>query len=78
MQNFAGRLFPGAVPKPANMLGVELEDVRLNGEIELAFATRDLDLGMGTIKQGTISGASYEYAGIVDGKPFVTHSGYIS
>jgi 2,4-diaminopentanoate dehydrogenase len=73
VQYFAQRLFPGAVAKLADMLGIRLDEVRLNGEIEFALASEDLELEWGRIERGGLSGMRYEYAGLRDGEPFITH-----
>ena len=73
VQYFALRAFPGAVAKLADLLGVKLDGVQLSKMPELAFASKDLDLAMGRIPAGTISGIRYEYVGTRDGEPFITH-----
>lgn len=73
LQYFMQRLLPGAVAKLADLLGITLEDVRLTGDIELTFAPTDLEVAMGTIKAGNVAGGAWEFAGIRNGEPFITH-----
>jgi len=73
VQYFAQRAFPGAVAKLADLLGVRLDGVQLGAVPQLAFASTDLDLAMGRVAAGTISGIQYEYVGTRDGEPFITH-----
>jgi 2,4-diaminopentanoate dehydrogenase len=73
VQYFALRAFPGAVAKLGDLLGAKLDGVQLGGIPELAFASKDLDLPMGRVQAGTISGIRYEYVGTRDGEPFISH-----
>lgn len=67
------RLFPAAVGKLGMLLGLELDEVRLDGEIEFAIAERDVEISAGIIKAGTLSGLAYTYAGFQEGRCLIRH-----
>jgi hypothetical protein len=70
----AQRIFPSATDKLARRLNVDLERLE-TGELEFAFAKRDLQIAAGEVPQGTISGLTYKYHGYRagDDQPFITH-----
>lgn len=70
-QYYGGRLLIAAVPKLAELLGVQLEGIQPREELILA--EEDMETAMGTIKAGTIRAALHEFSGMRNGKPFITH-----
>jgi hypothetical protein len=72
LRYWAQRLFPAPVHKLAGILGVTLDKVELGG-VEFAYATEDIKLGSGVLKEGTISGLNYEYVGYCGDQPFIRH-----
>jgi hypothetical protein len=73
IQHMVLRLFPSAVARLADHLGLDIDEVRLTGFPELAFATTDLDLAIGRIPEGTLSGGCYEYGAYHDEDLVVSH-----
>lgn len=73
IQRFATRMFPAAIGKLADRLGIRLDEVRLLGVPELAVAPRDLNLAIGHFEQGTITGVFHEFGGYRDGKLVISH-----
>lgn len=71
VQYYAGRLLCAAVPKLADLLGVQLEGIEAREDLVLA--TKDMQVAMGTLKAGTIIGTRATFTGIRHGKPFITH-----
>tara|TARA_B110000503_G_C7157067_1_gene417816 strand:- start:2210 stop:3283 length:1074 start_codon:yes stop_codon:yes gene_type:complete len=70
-QYYGGRLLIAAVPKLAELLGVQLDGIVPREELVLA--EQDMETAMGTIKAGTIRGALHEFTGTRNGEPFITH-----
>lgn len=70
---YAQRLFPAAVGKLGVLLGLELDEIKLDGNIEFAIAERDVVTSVGEIKAGTLSGLAYTYVGYLDGRPLIRH-----
>ena len=70
---YAQRLFPAAVGKLAMLLGVELDEIKLDGNIEFAIADHDVETSAGLIKAGTLSGLAYTYVGYRGGRPLIRH-----
>lgn len=72
VQYYGMRLLPGAVAKLADLLGVETDAVQPS-RMDHVLADEDLEVGMGTLEKGTITGALHEFAAMRDGEPFITH-----
>ena len=68
---FGTRILPGAVAKLADMLDIKLDEIKL--EEEVIYAEEDVEAGMGTIKKGTMRGASVVFSGMVGGEAFIIH-----
>lgn len=73
IQHFVQRMFPAAIGKLADQLGLKLDEVRPTGMPELALAPRDLDIAIGHLLEGSITGASHEFGGYRDGELILTH-----
>jgi hypothetical protein len=73
IQHFVNRMFPAAIGKLAKQLGLQLDEIRPTTMPELAFASKDLDIAIGHLAEGTISGACYEFGGFCDGEAIITH-----
>jgi 2,4-diaminopentanoate dehydrogenase len=73
IQHFVNRMFPAAIGKLAEQLGLQLDAIQPIGFPELAFASRDLDIAIGHLAKGTISGACYAFGGFRDGQAIITH-----
>ncbi|WP_162938639.1 hypothetical protein [Mycobacterium kyogaense] len=73
IQHFVTRMFPAAIGKLADQLGLELDEVRPTGMPELALASRDLDIAIGHLPKGSITGASHEFGGYCNGELLLTH-----
>jgi hypothetical protein len=54
----------------ARALGVEFDSIESG--LEVAPASRDLDIAVGQVAKGTVAGDKYWITGVVDGKPFLT------
>ncbi|WP_293767142.1 hypothetical protein [Sporichthya sp.] len=63
LRYWAERFFPAPVDKLARRLGVSLDKIELGGDIEFAFATKDLEIGAGKLRKGTISGLKTSTSG---------------
>lgn len=72
VQYYAMRLLPAAVAKLADLLGVELDAVQPT-RADHVLAESPLDVRMGTIQPGGITGVLHEFSGMVDGEPFIRH-----
>jgi hypothetical protein len=73
IQHFVGRMFPAAIGKLATQLGLQLDEIRPTGMPEFAFASEDLDVAIGHLAKGTISGACHEFGGYRNGELIITH-----
>jgi hypothetical protein len=73
IQHFVQRMFPAAIGKLSDQLDLQLDEVRPTGMPELAIAPRDLDIAIGHLPKGSITGASHEFGGYRDGELLVTH-----
>ncbi|GAB5450457.1 MAG: dihydrodipicolinate reductase [Halioglobus sp.] len=60
-------VFGDAIEMMAQVLGIELDDVRF--QVEYAPAARDFDIPGGQIKKGTIGGMRLRWEGLVNGEP---------
>ncbi len=70
-RNWLNGLFRESVQMVADGLGLELEDVV--EEMTLEFAPRDLETAAGTVRQGTVAGQHWEWAGVLGGDKRVIH-----
>lgn len=70
----ANRIFPAATDKLARRLGIDLVKLE-TGDLEFAYAARDVQIAAGIVRKGTISGITYRYHGYRHGvdTPFITH-----
>lgn len=66
------RLLPAAVAKLADLLGVKL-DMVVPSKADVVLADRDMDVAMGTLKEGTIKAVLHEFSGMRNGEAFITH-----
>lgn len=64
-------LFRENVQMIADGLGLELEEIA--EETTRALAPADLDTAAGTVREGTIAGQHWEWAGIANGKKVIVH-----
>jgi len=73
IQHFVNRMFPAAIGKLADQLGLQLDEIRPTGMPEFAFASEDLDVAIGHLAKGTISGACHEFGGYRNGELIISH-----
>ncbi|ORV47900.1 hypothetical protein AWC05_04760 [Mycobacterium florentinum] len=66
------RLLPAAVAKLADLLGVEL-DMVMPSRADVVLTDREMDVAMGTLKEGTIRAVLHEFSGMRGGEAFITH-----
>lgn len=64
-------LFRENIQLVADGLGVELDEI--TDSTELAYASSDLQPAAGLVKEGTIAGQHWEWAGIKDGHKLIVH-----
>ena len=64
-------LFRENIQMMADGLGIELDDI--TDSMELAYAPADLQPAAGPIKQGTIAGQQWQWAGVKDGRKLIVH-----
>lgn len=68
------QMFAQSMAFVAEGLGRVLGKVDTN--LEVALATRDIAYPGGVVKQGTVAGQHYEWTGWADGRPFITYHWY--
>jgi hypothetical protein len=73
IQHMVLRLFPSAIARLVDHLGLQIDEIELTGVPELTLATTDLDLAIGKVPAGTLSGGCYEYAAYQGGHAVITH-----
>ena len=64
-------LFRENIQMVADGLGAELDEI--TASMELAYAPTDLQPAAGLVKQGTIAGQHWEWAGVRNGRKLIVH-----
>lgn len=64
-------LFRENITLMAHGLGVELD--RVDDQLELDLATETYDVAAGTIEAGSVAGQRWVWTGVLDGRPVLTH-----
>jgi hypothetical protein len=67
----ATRVFAEGVEVLADLLGLDADDVEIRPVVELAHATKDLDLPGRPIAEGTVAGIDLRWQGVVEGEVVV-------
>jgi hypothetical protein len=70
-QSWLTGLFRENIQLMADGLGLELDEI--TDTCELAYASSDLQPAAGLVKEGTIAGQHWEWAGIKDGRKLIVH-----
>jgi hypothetical protein len=70
-KNWLNGLFRESIQMVADGIALELDDIQVETEIELAHT--NLETAAGTVKQGTVAGQHWEWAGVRGGDKRVIH-----
>jgi hypothetical protein len=70
-QSWLTGLFRENIQLVADGLGVELDEI--TDSVELAYAPTDLQPAAGPMKEGTVAGQHWEWAGMRDGRKLIVH-----